>query len=139
MRPVILLLASRTGLHRSSQCTTATFRQKGVSVVSWTQLSRPFATLRRSRKKFEKYATPQLGIHIPTSGGLDQPFEYSGQSIGEYSEKANLSPWVPVPDSVARKIFDRAVVTSEDVSYSALFCFFGEANFSLRSFFSRFM
>lgn len=49
------------------------------------------------------------------AGGLENPFKYSGDSLDEYTEKANLSPWTPVPDSVARKIFDRADPTEEDV------------------------
>lgn len=46
---------------------------------------------------------------------MEDPFEYSGDSIEEYSEKATLSPWTPVPDSVARKIFDRADPTTDDI------------------------
>lgn len=45
---------------------------------------------------------------------MQDPFEYSGDSIEEYREKANLSPWVPVPDSVARKIFDRALPEQQE-------------------------
>ena len=51
---------------------------------------------------------------MPTTTSLEDPFQYSGDSIEEYREKANLSPWVPVPDSVARKIFDRALPEQED-------------------------
>lgn len=46
---------------------------------------------------------------------MEDPFEYSGDSVDEYTEKATLSPWTPVPDSVARKIFDRADVQEDDV------------------------
>ena len=52
---------------------------------------------------------------LPAPKGLAAPFEYAGETVEEYSEKATLSPWVPVPESVARKIFDHAPPTAEDV------------------------
>jgi hypothetical protein len=77
--------------------------------------ARGMASLRRKRVKYEKYNTPQLGNRpLPASGGLEDPFRYSGDSLQEYSEKATLSPWTPVPDPVARKIFDIADPSSED-------------------------
>eukprot|EP00339_Tiarina_fusa_P002094 CAMPEP_0117012094 /NCGR_PEP_ID=MMETSP0472-20121206/10256_1 /TAXON_ID=693140 ORGANISM="Tiarina fusus, Strain LIS" /NCGR_SAMPLE_ID=MMETSP0472 /ASSEMBLY_ACC=CAM_ASM_000603 /LENGTH=313 /DNA_ID=CAMNT_0004715083 /DNA_START=85 /DNA_END=1026 /DNA_ORIENTATION=+ len=113
MRPITCLSGSRSALYR---CAQRALRHQGSSSCSSNQASRSLATsVRRSRKKFEKYASPQMGSQLPTSSGMDQPFAYSGDNIAEYSEKANLSPWVPVPDSVARKIFDRADVKSDDV------------------------
>jgi hypothetical protein len=56
-----------------------------------------------------------MGTQIPSAFGMEEPFSYSGDTVGEYSEKATLSPWTPVPDSVARKIFDRADVQEDDV------------------------
>jgi hypothetical protein len=52
-----------------------------------------------------------------SSSVLDAPFEYSGDSIEEYRAMANLSPWTPVTDSVARKIFDNASPGPDDVSH----------------------
>jgi hypothetical protein len=73
-------------------------------------------TLRRKRKKYENFDSPQMGHQLlQGSSGLEDPFQYSGDSLEEYSEKATLSPWTPVPDSVARKIFDLAEPTPEDV------------------------
>ena len=46
---------------------------------------------------------------MPTTTSLEEPVQYTGDSLEDYKEKANLSPWTPVPDSVARKIFDRAI------------------------------
>ena len=57
-----------------------------------------------------------MGTQFPKAGGMDSPFEYTGENLDEYKEKASLSPWTPVPDSVARKIFDRADPQDEDVS-----------------------
>ena len=51
---------------------------------------------------------------IPTTTSLETPFQYSGDSIEDYKKKAELSPWVPVPDSVARKIFDRAIPEEDE-------------------------
>ena len=74
-----------------------------------------FTTLqRRKRKKYEKYNSPQMGTEFPGSG-MEDPFVYSGESVDEYSEKASLSPWTPVPDSVARRIFDRAEPKDTDI------------------------
>ena len=79
-------------------------------------------TIRRRRKGYEKYNNPQLGTGPPAGhAGLDGPFQYSGDSLDEYSEKATLSPWTPVPDSVARKIFDRADVQPDDVRTISFF------------------
>jgi len=73
-----------------------------------------------------------------TTTGLEDPFRYSGDSIEEYKEKANLSPWVPVPDSVARKIFDRAlpepdvgndIIGTADEIHVELGCGDGRVNF----------
>jgi hypothetical protein len=55
---------------------------------------------------------------MPTTTTLETPFEYnsSGDSIDDYAKKAELSPWTPVPDSVARKIFDRAIPEEDEAS-----------------------
>ena len=55
-----------------------------------------------------------MGTEFPGSG-MEDPFVYSGESVDEYSEKASLSPWTPVPDSVARRIFDRAEPKDTDI------------------------
>jgi hypothetical protein len=77
----------------------------------------PAATLRGRRKKtkYEKYNEAQLQ-NAPNASTIESPFQYSGESLDEYVTKANLSPWTPVPDSVARKIFDNAMPSSDDVS-----------------------
>lgn len=77
---------------------------------------RCMASLRRKRKKYEKFDILQVGNQlVQTSTGLENPFEYSGDSLEEYSEKATLSPWTPVPDSLARRIFDLAEPAPDDV------------------------
>eukprot|EP00980_Cylindrotheca_fusiformis_P024249 scaffold11680_cov142-Cylindrotheca_fusiformis.AAC.7 len=72
---------------------------------------------RRKRKKYEKFNNIQMGTdYAGSASGMESPFEYSGDTVDDYTEKATLSPWTPVPDSVARKIFDRADVQEDDVS-----------------------
>ena len=73
---------------------------------------------RRKKQKYEKFGEAKLatGQMPTTSSSLENPFQYSGDSIDEYKKKAELSPWVPVPDSVARKIFDRAIPEEDDFS-----------------------
>lgn len=74
------------------------------------------STIRRKRKKYEKYTSIKLGAELPgRSSGMENPFQYTGANVEEYTEMATLSPWTPVPDSVARKIFDRADVRENDV------------------------
>jgi len=80
-----------------------------------TAVDSPKQRPRRKKIKYEKFSDAKLGTGVmPTTTSLEDPFQYSGDSIEEYREKANLSPWVPVPDSVARKIFDRALPEQED-------------------------
>lgn len=58
-----------------------------------------------------------MGAEVPGQGSaLENPFQYSGDNVEEYTEMATLSPWTPVPDSVARKIFERVEVQEDDVS-----------------------
>ena len=72
---------------------------------------------RRKKKKCEQFSEAKLATGVvPTTTSLESPFEYSGESIEDYKKKAELSPWVPVPDSVARKIFDRAIPPESDYS-----------------------
>jgi hypothetical protein len=77
---------------------------------------RCFSTVRRKRPKYEKFNSPEMGTQFPPASGMEEPFKYTGDTIDEYTEKATLSPWTPVPDSVARKIFDRADPQDDDVS-----------------------
>ena len=73
---------------------------------------------RRKKAKYEQFSDAKLatGGGVPTTSALEDPFQFSGDSIEEYREKTELSPWVPVPDSVARKIFDRALPEEEEGS-----------------------
>ncbi|MGK3751827.1 MAG: hypothetical protein ACI8RD_004130 [Bacillariaceae sp.] len=65
---------------------------------------------RRKRGNYEQFGEAKLATSMmATTTSLKDPFQYSGDSIDDYKKKAELSPWVPVPDSVARKIFDRAI------------------------------
>jgi hypothetical protein len=87
---------------------------------SFASLRRP---LRRKRPKIEKAINARIGHNLPSDNvsggaggsGLSTPFAYSGDSVEEYVGKATLSPWTPVPDSVARRIFDNANVQEDDV------------------------
>ena len=73
---------------------------------------------RRKKQKYEQFSEAKLATGVlPTTTSLESPFEYnSGDSIEDYKKKAELSPWTPVPDSVARKIFDRAIPPENDYS-----------------------
>ena len=91
-------------------------RQIGLQSSDNSFARQMLSTVRRKRKKYEKYTSIKLGAELPgQSSGLENPFQYSGENVDEYTEMATLSPWTPVPDSVARKIFDRADVQPDDV------------------------
>ncbi len=47
-------------------------------------------------------------------GNLSEPYQFKEDDLETYLQKASLSPWVPLPDAVARKVFDLAKVTDKD-------------------------
>ena len=54
---------------------------------------------------------------------MNKPFEVSGGDFHEYMKKANLSPWVPVPDPVARKMLELGKANKDSVRIGAMgFC-----------------
>jgi hypothetical protein len=119
------LQKSRLAFNRSriiasgSQCLAVPQSSSEISpkLADHGQVSqRCFSTFRRKRPKYEKFNNPEMGTQFPPASGMEDPFEYTGDTIDEYTEKATLSPWTPVPDSVARKIFDRADPQDDDVS-----------------------
>lgn len=69
------------------------------------------------RAKFEGNGPPK---HMPEITGLQQP--YDGLGSEDYHKKASLSPWVPIPDPIARKLFDMSAPTPEDVRVNYLMC-----------------
>lgn len=77
---------------------------------------------RRRKQKYEKFNDAKLAAGAmpvaaaATTSSLETPFEYSGDTIEDYKKKTELSPWTPVPDSVARKIFDRAIPEEDESS-----------------------
>jgi hypothetical protein len=65
--------------------------------------------------KMEGTGPPKQFVQL----GLDAPYAYGGKdgtNTEEYLEKTSLSPWVPIPDVVARKLFDMSEAGPEDVS-----------------------
>ena len=62
-----------------------------------------------------KTATRTPSIITPKFGKLQEPFKHDEDNVEDYLKKASLSPWVPLPDSAARKVFDVAEATADDV------------------------
>jgi hypothetical protein len=110
------LLRSRTALRSPS---TASSRLP--EEASFNTTHRPYSTARRprpnyGRAKFEGTGPPKV---LPEMGGLSQPLAYGGaegEDTEAYLKKTSLSPWVPTPDPIARKLFDMSAPTPEDVS-----------------------
>ncbi len=107
---IALVGVRRSAVKSSSILATSLLGQN----VSDMKNKRRMVTLRRKRKIYEQLNSPQMGHQLPTPGGMENPFQYTGESLEEYSQKATLSPWTPVPDSVARKILNLANPTPED-------------------------
>jgi hypothetical protein len=55
-------------------------------------------------------------IRQTLSGGQTEPIPQSESSLEEYQKKASLSPWVPAPESVIRRMLDMSKANSNDVS-----------------------
>ena len=64
--------------------------------------------------KLEGTGPPKI---MPEITGLQQPYDFGDKdgTADEYLKKASLSPWVPIPDPIARKLFDMSTPTPEDV------------------------
>ena len=76
---------------------------------------------RRKRPKLGKGKVEGNGPprRMPEIKGLTVPYSFggeNGESSEEYFKKVTLSPWVPIPDPIARKLFDMSAAGSEDVS-----------------------
>jgi len=70
------------------------------------------STLRRPRRYVGKHK--EAG-NTPFFGRLEEPYEHGEGNINDYLDKATLSPWAPLPDSAARKIFDLAGAKPSDI------------------------
>jgi len=71
---------------------------------------------RRKRPKPGQSKEQAAGTTSNYNGGIElEGFKTSGDNFEEYLKKASLSPWVPVPDSVARKMLELAKAGPSDV------------------------
>jgi hypothetical protein len=72
-------------------------------------------------------------VQGPDRGGLMEAYTHSQKNFDEYLTKASLSPWVPVPDPVAKRMLEIAEVGPEDVSVRRLVRYLNNATQSLTS------
>jgi hypothetical protein len=54
---------------------------------------------------------------MPDVGGLEQAFTPDEDNFDDYLKKVSLSPWVPTPDPVARRVLDLLNAGPDDVSF----------------------
>jgi len=75
------------------------------------------AALPSRRKRIWVGQYPTGGSELPTNGssGLQEAYDHGYESFDEYTQMADLSPWVPLPDSVVRKVFDLAQANHDDI------------------------
>jgi hypothetical protein len=87
-----------------------------LSQCRWVYLtsSEEHTTLRRMRKPFGQLKeVPVVGVRVDF-GDLQLPYEHGEENVDEYLKKTTLSPWVPMPDSAARKMMDLAAASASD-------------------------
>lgn len=85
--------------------------------------SRNFTTQRARRRKRPNYGIGKMEgtgppKQAPSRSALDAPYSYGGadgSNTEEYLKKTSLSPWVPIPDPIARKLFDMTEAGPDDV------------------------
>jgi hypothetical protein len=70
--------------------------------------------LRRVRKPFGQLKDNIIAKPKIDFGDLELPYEHGEASIDDYLKKTSLSPWVPMPDSAARKMLDLAAASTSD-------------------------
>lgn len=75
--------------------------------------SAPRRRLRRLKPVRSRWDTE---FKMPDTGGLREAFEPDEENIADYLKKASLSPWVPTPDPVARRVLDLLNANEDDVS-----------------------
>jgi len=95
--------------------TTRTARRSFATIAANTDRVRRRKRPNFGKLKFEGTGPPKI---LFEQKGLDEPFSYGGEdgtSADEYLNKTSLSPWVPIPDPIARKLFDMSAPTPEDV------------------------
>jgi hypothetical protein len=72
-------------------------------------------------------------VQGPDRGGLMEAYTHSQKNFDDYLTKASLSPWVPVPDPVAKRMLEIAEAGPEDVSVRHLVCDFNHRMPSVNS------
>jgi len=115
----------RGGIRRSWSSTSSS-SAAAAAIQAVPATSRQQRQLRR-RRQYEGKVTvdgngpPRQQQQQPAFGDLVEPVEFGSDrgddctEIDEYLEStANLSPWVPTPDVVARRAFDLALMTTPD-------------------------
>ena len=75
--------------------------------------SSPRRRLRRPKPIRSRWNTE---FKMPDTGGLQEAFQPDEDNFDDYLKKVSLSPWVPTPDPVARRVLDLLHANEEDVS-----------------------
>lgn len=104
---------------RSSILSRALQRPRGLTRITSRSASSqkiPGSGIRRRRSYKSQIKEPIYGsLRTDESfGNLSEPYQFREDDLDSYLQKASLSPWVPMPDAVARKVFDLANVGPED-------------------------
>ena len=77
--------------------------------------SRCYSSGRRLRRLKPARSRWDTEFKMPDVGGLGAAFE-PDEDMNEYLKKVSLSPWVPTPDPVARRVLDLLHANKDDVS-----------------------
>jgi hypothetical protein len=90
------------------------WQQKSQWRGVYSSSSQATSNLRRSRKFFGKIKEIEIVGKRGGFGKLQHPYAHGEDNVDEYFKKTSLSPWVPMPDSAARKMMDLANVGPSD-------------------------
>lgn len=100
----------------SSRGINRSFNATRIINLSASTRKAPGSGLRRRRIFPSQVKVPIYGSFRTDEsfGNLSEPYKFREDDLESYLQKTSLSPWVPLPDAVARKVFDLAMVTPED-------------------------
>lgn len=137
---VVALLARRIARVQSSTFFRSSCNLHGSKVAKWTSggmvfpehfvtnerscpfrlwnrwlAETPLRRLRAQRVPIPSMIEPSTTKTRIDFGKLELPYEHGEEDMDAYVRKTSLSPWVPVPDVVARKVMDLCEVGPGDI------------------------
>jgi len=103
----ISLLSSINNNHNCGDSSSSSFLKNS---------KKSFVTLPRRRRRYLEERKKKEEEEMRSNGGIElKGFKPSEEKFEDYQKKASLSPWVPVPDVIARRMLELAKAGPSDV------------------------